>query len=97
MSTTTMLVILGNLLFVIACGTIGTHLLRLARRTGRTPERLLGLGLLQLVFAIPMLGASGMGRVTVMEVKLPLVIAGLAWWITGQHRASDAPGSRGRA
>lgn len=77
MTTTTMLVILGNLLFVIACGAIGGHLLLLARRTGRTPERLLGWGLMLLVLSIPMLGASGMGRVTVALVKLPLAISGL--------------------
>ncbi|MBW2388228.1 MAG: hypothetical protein JRG89_07290 [Deltaproteobacteria bacterium] len=78
MTTTTLLVILGNLLFVIACGAIGGHLVLLARRTGHAPERLLGSGLLLLVLSIPLLGASGMGRVTVGEVKLPLVIAGLA-------------------
>jgi hypothetical protein len=78
MSTTTMLVLLGNLLFIVACGAIGVHLLLLARRTGRSPERLLGTGLLLLVVSIPLLGASGMGRLTVGEVKLPIAMTGLA-------------------
>ncbi len=78
MPTTTLLVVLGNILFVIACGTIGVHLTLLARRTSRTPELLLGSGLLLIVTGIPMLALSGMGRVTIGELRLPLVIAGLA-------------------
>lgn len=78
MTATTLLVILGNLLFVITCGAIGGHLVALAHRTGRTPERLLGSGLLLLVLSIPLLGASGLGRVTVGEINLPFVVAGLA-------------------
>jgi hypothetical protein len=76
MATTALLVILGNLVFVLTCGTIGLHLIRLSRRTGRSPELLLGLGLIFIVMGISMLRASGMGRATVSEVSIPLIAAG---------------------
>ncbi len=77
MTTTTALVILGNLLSVLAFGVIGSKLVRLAMRHRRAPELVLGLGLLLLVLGLPLLAASGMGRVTVGEVRQLPLIAGL--------------------
>jgi hypothetical protein len=78
MPVTTLLVVAGNLLFVLACGTVGARLLRLSRRTQKMPELLLGIGLLFVVIAIPVLGASGIGRGTVGELRVPLVLLGLS-------------------
>lgn len=44
----------------------------------KMPEFLLGLGLLFMVLAIPTLGASGSGRGTVGELRVPLILLGLS-------------------
>lgn len=78
MSAFNALVVLGNLIFILVCGTVGVRLVLKAQRTRQIPEFLLGTGLVLLVIGLPMLGASGMGRVTVGELKVPLIVAGLA-------------------
>lgn len=82
MSPTTLLVVLGNLLFVLACGAVGGRLARKAMRTRELPEMLMGVGLLLLVVGLVALGASGIGRTSVGEVKLPLLAVGLAMFGT---------------
>jgi len=76
MAATTPWVVLGNLLFAIACGAVAVHLISLAWRTRRTPELFLGLGLIFLVAGFSMFAVSGMGRTTVGEASVPLIALG---------------------
>jgi hypothetical protein len=59
--------------FVLMGSAVGVRMLLLARRTGGTPERLMGLGFV-LVCAVgyPMSFASGFGRGSVAEMRLPI-------------------------
>ena len=87
MDRTLALVIAGNLLFVLACGTAGVKLLLLASRSRQVPELSLGLAFVLMIVGIPLAGASGLGRGTVSEVSSPLLAIALlllAVAITGQ-------------
>ncbi len=77
MTFSMLLVILGNLVFVLATGAIGIRLLRLGARTRQAPETLLGTGFALLVITIPMLAVSGLGRVVVESVRMGPLVAGL--------------------
>ncbi len=77
MTTTVLLVISGNLIFVVASSVIGFNLLRLGIGSRRLPESLLGSGFVSLVLGIPLLAASGLGRAVVADVRTPPLIAGL--------------------
>ena len=78
MPLTALVVVLGNLIFILACGTVGVRLLLKAKRTRQAPELYMGLSLLLMVGGVPMLAASGIGRTTVGELRLPLLAVGLA-------------------
>jgi len=70
-------VVASQVLFLLTCGTVGVRLIGLWRRTGREPEMLLGASLLTMVVCLPVLTASGMGRGSVGDLRLPLVALGL--------------------
>jgi hypothetical protein len=70
-------VAIGQLTFVLACGTVGLRLLIMHRRTGMLPELLLGIGLLCMVTGVPLLALSGLGRGLVGDLRFAPMIFGL--------------------
>ncbi len=72
------LVLASQLLLIAVCGAVGGRILWLARRTRGAPEVLIGLGLITIVLTLPLLGASGIGRVPAGELRLGPLAAGIA-------------------
>lgn len=78
MGTTAALLVLGLLVFVASCATVGVRLLRLGWNTRQMPETLLGLGFVLLLIGLPMIGMSGIGQGTVGEVQIVPLVEGLS-------------------
>lgn len=78
MASSLLLVAVANLLFVVACGTVGVRLLLLSRRTQEQPEFYLGLGFCCLVLGLPILGLSGLGRLAAGDLNLFGIALGMA-------------------
>lgn len=70
-------VAIGQLVFALACGTVGVRLLLLHRRTRQLPELLLGVGLLAMITCVPLLAVSGLGRGLVGSLRFTPMIMGL--------------------
>jgi hypothetical protein len=69
--------------FMLTSGAMGLRLLWLSRTTGGLPERLIGAAFVIMTwFALPIMAASGMGRVQVSEIRMGLLVASTAFlWI----------------
>jgi hypothetical protein len=63
--------------FLLMSGVVAVRLLLLSRRTGELPERLMGGGLICMIFIyVPMMASTGMGRRPVGEVNVDLLAFG---------------------
>jgi hypothetical protein len=70
-----MILVASSAALLVASGLVGVRLTWLSRRTGGLPERLMGLGLVTMFLVyIPMMAVSGMGRVSVGELRFGLLV-----------------------
>lgn len=69
--------------FMLTSGAMGVRLLWLSRTTGGLPERLIGAAFVIMTWlALPIMAASGMGRVQVIDVRMGLLITATAFlWV----------------
>jgi len=89
MNNAQILVAAANALFVIACGIVSVRLLILSRRTQQLPEFYLGAGFSAMVVAIPLMGVSGLGRLTAGEIDfLTLSLGLLLLWLSISTQAA---------
>jgi hypothetical protein len=79
----------ANALFVIACGIVSIRLLVLSRRTQQLPEFYLGAGFSAMVVSIPLMGISGLGRLSAGEIDfLTLALGLLLLWLSISTQAA---------
>ncbi len=77
MSSSLLIVLVAQGVFVLLLGTVGVRLVLLARRTRRAPELALGIGLCAVIVGIPLLGIAGLRAEPVTEVRFPLLATAL--------------------
>lgn len=78
-----LLVAISQLVFALACGSIGIRLLLIYRRSRRVPELLLGGSLLAIITCVPALAVSGLGRGVVGTLRFTPLLLGLAlFWLS---------------
>jgi hypothetical protein len=71
---------LPSVAFFLMSGVVAIRLLLLARRTRELPERLMGGGLLCMIFIfVPIMASTGMGRQPVGEVNIDLLAFGIVF------------------
>ncbi len=76
-------VAISQLLFALACGSVGVRLLLIHRRSRQVPELLLAVALLTVITCVPVLGLSGLGRGVVGELRFTPLLLGLAlFWLS---------------